>query len=179
MSVNPVKVKILEEWYVVDSILLGGHAKDVISSPKQFEQYVALKGSLLSSLFEFYSHIKYIPKYDKVPRSVRTLTEAAKQTAIHCKKLASNIMNKDIVRESLKKKIVREGKNTSDMDKFADKIIREKFNQLALDNALMGIPIIEAANKKACEDFTGQMLQDSYKLMRNAVVRLAKSCTKK
>jgi CRISPR/Cas system CSM-associated protein Csm4 (group 5 of RAMP superfamily) len=175
---SPIKVKILEDWYVIDSILFNDHAKKVIKEAKKFEQYISLKGAFLSSLFEYYNHIKYVPKYEIQPTSVKTLTEAAQKNAIFARKMATNIMAEARVREALKKKIVREGRNTSNMDKFADKVIKEKFTQLALDNALIGIPVIEATMKTACDDFTGQMLEDSYKQMRTAIIRLAKTCTK-
>jgi len=176
--ISPVKIKNLENWYVIDSILFNDHAKKVIKEAKQFEQYISLKGAMLSSLFEYYNHIRYIPKYPEQPTSVKTLTESAKQNAIFAKKMAANIMAESRVREALKKKIVREGRNSPDMNKFADKVIKEKFTQLALDNALVGIPVIESTKKAACDDFTGQMLEDSYKQMRNAIVRLSKTCTK-
>lgn len=174
-----IQTKILENWYIIDSVLLNGHAKGKIKSPKLFEQYVSLKAAFLHTLFEFYSHINYIPRYeDGLPKSVKALTEQAKLSAKSSKKIAASILHKENVREALKKRIIKEAeeRKITDMNTFSDKIIKEKFIQFSLDNALMGLPLLESSNKKALDDFKGQMLNESYKMYRNAIIQLARTC---
>ncbi len=176
-----VQTKILENWYIMDSLLLNGHAKEKIKDAKLFEQYVSLKAAFLHTLHELYGHINYIPEYEREPKSVRTLTEHAVAGAKHAKKLAANIMHKEDVRTALKKRIVQEAetKQVTDMDAFSDNIIKEKFTQIALDNALIGIPVLESKNKAAFDDFKGEMLNEAYKMYRNELVKLARICMKK
>jgi len=180
---NPkvVQTKILENWYIMDSLLLNGHAKEKIKDAKLFEQYVSLKAAFLHTLHELYCHINYTPEYEREPKSVRTLTEHAVIGAKHAKKLAANIMHKEDVRTALKKRIVQESetKQITDMDTFSDNIIKEKFIQLSLDNALIGIPVMESKKKAAFEDFKGEMLNESYKMYRSAIIKLAGTCMKK
>lgn len=174
-----LQTKVLENWYLIDSVLLNGHAKSKIKSPKLFEQYVSLKAAFLHTLYEFYCHINFMPRYeDGLPKNVKALTEQAKCSAKASKKIAADILHKESVREALKKRIIREAeeKNIKDMDSFSDKIIKEKFIQFSLDNALIGLPLLESANKKALDDFKGQMLNESYKMYRNAIIQLARTC---
>jgi len=183
MKINKksIQTKILENWYVIDSILLNGHAKEKIKSAKLFEQYTSLKAAFLNTLFEFYNHINYIPNYDKKIENVKQLTEHAVISAKYSKKLAANILHKEDVRIALKNKIIQEAKSKSikNMNVFSDAIIQEKFIQLSLDNALIGIPVIEAKKKKAFDDFKGEILEESYRMYRNAIMQLALTCMKK
>ena len=65
---NPVKKKahiseILRDWYFIDSVLLNGHAKTIITDSKDYHLYLSLKKALLTDLSEFYNHIGYDSKF--------------------------------------------------------------------------------------------------------------------
>jgi hypothetical protein len=175
-----VKVKILENWYAIDSILFNKHARDVIKEGATFREYVSLKGALLSNLFEFYAHIQYSPVYKDLPTSVKSLTESSKQSARYAKTLAANILKNKGVQEALKKRIIRESQQQEikNVDAYANKVVSEKFTQLSLDNVLVGVPILEARCISCTEDFKGQILEDAYKMMRNSLIDLSKKCIK-
>ncbi len=180
MNNRELMTKILEHWYSIDSVLFNDHSKYCIREGSKFREYVTLKGAMLSSLYEFYQHIKYQPIYEKeiLPTNLKSLVENAKHSAIYSKKISSKILNKENVKQSLKNKIIKESKEKKikDFKSFSDKVINEKFNQMSLDNILIGIPIIECSNMNACKDIKGEILRESYILMRNNLVDLAMSC---
>lgn len=180
MVEKDVKVKILEGWYTIDSILFSKHAKNVIKEGSKFREYVSLKGAMLSNLHELYNHIGYNPEWDSCPDTLKGLVEGAKHSAINGKKLASNMIKNTKISEALKKKIVRESreKGITNVNSFADKVIHEKFTQLAFDNIFVGIPILESGRAECTEDFKGQVLEDAYKMMRNSLIHLADTCSR-
>lgn len=176
------KIKVLENWYIIDSILFNGHAKKFIKEAKDFEQYITLKGAFLSTIYEYYCHIKYVPSYgDSVPVSTKQLCESAKTSAVYARKLAANIIHKEAVKESLKKKIIREAakKNIKNMDKFSETVVHESFIKLSLDNALVGLALLEAADRAKKDDFSGSIFYESYKMYRDSLIHLSRTCTRK
>jgi hypothetical protein len=180
MTERDVKVKILEGWYTIDSILFSNHAKKVIKEGSKFREYVSLKGAMLSNLHELYTHIGYDPEWDACPDTLKGLVEGAQQSAKYGKKLASNMIKNTKISEALKKKIVRESRErgVKDVNTFADKVIHERFTQLAMDNIFVGVPILESSCATCTQDFKGQVLEDAYKMMRNSLIHLADTCSK-
>ena len=180
MKNKQLMTKVLEHWYAIDSILFNDHAKYVIKEGSMFREYVSLKQAMLSSLYEYYSHIQYNPEYNTPPVEVKALVESARVSALYGKKLASNIINKEDVRKALGKKIVKEARerNITDVDGFSDHIVNEKFVQISLDNILVGIPVMEAVCPKCCNDVKGQVMEDAYRMLRQNLMDLAASCTK-
>ena len=180
MDNRTIKVKILESWYIIDSVLFGDHSRNVVKENATFREYASLKGALLSNLFEYYTHIKYTPVYESVPHGVKQLTIAARDSARYSKKLASNILQQEAVKEAIKRRVIRESKDRKieNVETFTDSLITEKFIQIALDNALIGVPVLEARSIKNTEDFRGQILEDTYKMMRNSLIDLSRKCTK-
>ena len=180
MKNRELMTKILEAWYVVDSILFNDHAKYVIKEGSKFREYISLKGAMLSSLYEYYSHIKYQPIYEDgvLPTDIKVLVENARKTAIYSKKVASKMLQKENIKTALKQKIIREAEenNAKDVNSFSEQVIQEKFTQLTLDNILVGIPVLDSQDQDKCDDMKGQILEDSYKMMRNNLMDLAKTC---
>jgi len=179
MKNRKLMTKILEHWYAIDSLLFNDHAKYVIKEGSKFREYITLKQATLSSLYEYYQHIKYNPIIESTG-SEKVLIENARKSAIYGKKLASNILNKESVRSALSKKILREAKenNIKDVDGYSSVVVREKFTQISIDNVLIGVPILECVCKECCNDIKGQVMEDAYKMLRNNLIELSQSCTK-
>jgi predicted transposase YbfD/YdcC len=176
-----VVAKNLENWYIIDSILFNAHAREVISEGKVFKEYVALKASLLSNLYEYWQHVQYSPVDDSTPTKVRTLQESAVHTAKRGKALASELMSRDAFKNSIKNHILAESKKheVADISAFQDKLIQEKFKQFSIDNCLIGLPLLESKNPDAKCDFQCKILEEAHKLMRDNLVRLAMTSKKK
>tara|TARA_Y100000310_G_C20673779_1_gene811710 strand:+ start:2225 stop:2797 length:573 start_codon:yes stop_codon:yes gene_type:complete len=172
-------VKILESWYLVDSILFNNHAKKVITKGKDFKEYVTMKASFLSNLYEMWDHIGYVPNMESDVSSVKILKESAVISAKKGKSLSSDIMMKDGSIQKIKSKVIKESKDKENVDvtKLSEKIIREKFVQMTLDNCLVGIPLLESKETKKLsgEDFKGEILADSYKMIRDSLIHLSRT----
>jgi len=176
-----VITKNLENWYVVDSLLFNNHARSVIAEGSTFVEYVSLKASMLSNLYEYWNHVKYTPVKPQDIQKERVLQENAVNTAKHAKSLASNMMNKEKTKAMITEMVITEAKKrgVSKTDEISSKIIHEKFMNMAIDNALIGIPLLESRQVENSNDFKGQILEDAHRLMRENLVRLALTCKKK
>lgn len=175
MDKRSTVVKNLESWYTIDSILFNDHAKNVIKEGEMFKEYVSLKASLLSNLAECWAHIGYSPTTAVV--SVKALQESAVVSAKRGKVLASNMLTKESVKKKMTNMIVQESKKkdvpANQFSNFSEKFITEKFYQIALDNALIGIPVIESASPDKINDFKGEVLEEAHRMMRSHLVRIA------
>lgn len=177
-----IQTKILEHWYSIDEMLFGTDACNVIAEGHVYEQYISLKAACLSSLYEYYKHISYVPKFDNgVPVSTNKLIECSEETIKYARALASRLISKTAVRESLEKKAVKlsEKKRFSDATSFSKQIVDEAFLRLTMDNILVGIPLTECGDVSKREDFSGSIFHESYKMYRDSLVKLAKTCAKK
>lgn len=170
----------LKDWYVIDSILFNDHARHVIKKGSVFKEYVALKGVFLSNLYEFWAKVGYEPTTDKTYTNVKQLQEAAVKYSRKGKSLAADLMVKESIKSKIKNYIIRESKkkNISDLDKFQDKVIKEKHLQFSLDNCLIGLPLLESRNTSSTCDFDCAILREAHVLMRNQLIRLALTCEK-
>jgi hypothetical protein len=176
-----VIAKNLKNWYIIDSILFNANAREVIAEGAVFKEYVALKASLLSNLYEYYQHVNYAPVDSDTPSSVRTLQESAVTEAKKGKSLSADLLSIDKFKAKLKNHIVAESKkhNIKDLSKFQDKIVEERFKQFALDNCLIGLPLLESISPDAKCGFECQILENAHRMMRDNLVRLSLTCRKK
>lgn len=174
-SSNVTITKNLENWYIIDSILFNDHARNVIKEDSVFKEYVSLKASLLSNLYEYWQHVNYSPVDSKIPSNVKTLQESAKISARRGKTLASELISRDSFKAKLKTHILEESKkhNVTDLNTFQSKIIQEKFKQLALDNCLIGLPLLESKNVTSVCNFECKILENAHKVMRDKLVKLS------
>lgn len=172
-------VKMLENWYLVDSVLFNNHAKKAITKGKDFKEYITIKASFLSNLFEMWDHIEYVPGFESTVASVKILKESAAASAKKGKSLASDIMTKNDAIQKIKSKVIKESKDKKNVDisKLSEKIIREKFMQMSLDNCLIGIPLLESKSSKKLsgDDFKGEILADAYKMLRDSIIHLSRT----
>lgn len=165
----------LKNWYVIDSILLNDHAKNVFTEGKAFKEYISLKSALLSNLYEFYQHIEYdtVQSYD----NTKMLQEAAVTTAKIGKSSAAKMLQKPAFKKLMKNIIVKESakRDTTDLNKLSGNIISERFMRMSIDNALLGLPLLESSNPSKLKDFKGEILEESYRMMRTALIKLVKT----
>jgi ATP-dependent protease HslVU (ClpYQ) ATPase subunit len=172
--------KILEEWYTIDSILFNTHARNIINNGDIYKEYVSLKAGMLENLFEYYCYVGMVPKFSN-PKTIRQLVESAVISAKKAKKTAVGIINKESTKKRIKDKVIKEARklNISDLDKLSDKIIQEKLIQYALDNALIGIPLVESKRiDTGCDTFKCKLLEESHRTYRDSLIHLAFGCKK-
>jgi len=166
--------EMLKYWYFIDSVLLNEHAKKCITDDKDYNEYLSLKAALLSDIREFYDHIGYYPKQDKLPENSKVLQESAVQLAKKTKKVSVKMLESDDMKSHLKKVIMLEFSNVKkSANEISNKIINERFIKMSLDNILVGIPILEATKKEKVSDFKGTMLEQAYLTVRTEMVKIA------
>lgn len=173
---------VLKEWYTIDSILFNDYARRVIKEGAVFKEYVTLKAGLLENLFEYYMFVGVDPSDKSVPATIRTLQESAIFEAKKCKKLAVDLICKESTQLKIKERVLTEANRLSitDLETLSDKIIEEKLFQYALDNALIGLPLLEAKKlDKDCNTFKCKLLEDAHKTYRDSLIQLALTCKKK
>lgn len=177
MKNKSVPTAILRDYYVIDSILLNQHAKKYFKEDSDFNDYVSIKASLLSTLFEFYQHIGYKPVEDMNFKDTKALCESAVQYAKKSKHLSSTMLQKPVFQNEMKKFIKESAETNSvkDIREFSKKVIAERFNRMCLDNVLIGIPVLESKHPEKANDFRGKILEEAYMMMRNSLIRHAKT----
>lgn len=173
-DLKKVKTKILESWYAIDSTLLNGHAAEVISEGKVFQEYVAIKSSLLSNLYEYWVKSNYVPK-DEIPQDSKQLQESAIQQAKRCKEVAATLLKKESVKKKIKAYVMSESAKhgVKDMNAFSDKVVQEKHLEVSIDNLLIGIPVLESSTPVKNCSADCKILENAHKMMRSTLIRLA------
>jgi len=167
--------EMLRNWYFIDSVLLNEHAKKCIVDSNQFNEYVSLKAALLSDLTEFYKYIDYSPKDVKIPDNHKVLQEQAVQLAKKSKAVSAKMLECKDMKNHLKKMIMTEfSKTKNDVNVISDRVINERFIKMALDNMLIGVPVLECKNKDKVSDFKGGMLEQAYLTVRSEMLKIAR-----
>jgi len=177
---NQIIGLILREWYTIDSVLFNGHARNVIAGQRDFNEYIALKGALLENLYQYYIHVD-LRSSRKLPVKEQVLQEMATSDARKAKATAAKLMNDPSSKQKIKSRLIREmrSRKIKNVNAFTDKFVQERFLQYSLDNALVGIPLLEAKNlDPQCKTFTCKLLEEAHKTYRDQLVALALSCKK-
>jgi len=172
-------VENLKNWYTVDSILLNEHAANVFVKGSDYKQYISLKAAMLSNLYEFHNHIGYTPKSPNY-KSDKVLQESAVKDAKGCKSLAAKMIQRPEFKNTMKEYIIKESvkRNITDKANFSRKVISERFMRMALDNALVGLPLLESKTPQKSKDFEGSILEEAYRMMRTSLIQHVKNSEK-
>jgi len=179
MLANEAKVKIIENFYAIDYILLGKKLSEVeVCCPVFQEEYVTIKGNLLSVLGEMYRLVEYSPKINKdfsIKR--KSLIENASKIASNCinesKKILKNEGSKDYIRERIRQ-IIKENKDSEiEPEKIVEHEILFKSFGIALDNLLIKSMLNESKDYKQINEWEGRILEDSYKFLKEELINTA------
>ena len=167
-------VKQLENWFVVDKMLFENDAKKVIKSGSLFREYLSLKASFLSNLNEFYQHLNL--KFNIVkPKNEKVLQEQADEVVKKSKALATSLLSRESTKKTITEQVRIQTKKIAnpDINKISDIIVESKFQSLSIDNAFIGIPMMENKIQMIPDDFKAQIYFEAYKLQRNALIQIA------
>jgi hypothetical protein len=166
------KIRVLENFYGIDYVLFGKPLKSVDNCcPVIKEEYVSIKGALLSVYVEMLKLIDHTPKAleEKVDtKSLRKMAiESAKSARLASQKLVTTEQARVDIKNELKE-MIDSNKNT-DAPKIVENKIREKAFRLAVDNLLVARALTEAKEINTLNDWTGKIVEDSYKLLRDSL----------
>jgi hypothetical protein len=161
----------LKHWYSIDSLLLNEHASKAFVKGSDYKEYLVLKSSLLSNLYEFHNHIGYKPK-DVEYGSDKVLQESAVKLAKTSKALTSKMMQRPEFMKQIKESLKHE---VTDKAAFSSKLISERFTRMNLDNILIGLPLMESVSPNKAKDFEGAILEEAYRMMRTSLIHHVKN----
>jgi hypothetical protein len=170
------KINVLENFYSLDYIFFGKRVAKVKSCcPLIREEYLAIKGALMSVHIEMLKHMKHSPKPLSEKVNFKRLSELAAERAKAARFAAQKVVVTELARRDIKadiKSALAENKNL-DVSALVEAKIREKAFRLAVDNVLVARPLAEAKSVKSLNDWTGRVLEDSYKILRDNLCETA------
>ncbi len=172
------KIRILENFYSLDYTLFGKPATEVnVCCPAFLEEYLSVKGALMSLVVEMYKLIKHSPAVVSEKVDQKQLLKNARQSAIiareNCEKLVTSKKGRIDVKESLRESISKTKRSDVDIEKLVHEKIRSKAFSLAVDNLLIGRAITESKKFDKLNTWNGRILEDAYKILRDNLVECA------
>jgi hypothetical protein len=176
MLTKESKIKVLENFYALDYVFFGKPVTKMESCcPIMQEEYLTIKGALMSVYIEMLNLIKHSPEAIKEKVDTQALLKQARYSAKLARENASKIVTtskaKENIKESLKEALEENPK--VDLSKLVEHQIRMKAFGLAVDNLLLASTLQEAKNVKQLNEWSGQILEDSYKILRDNLIESA------
>lgn len=176
MLKKEAKTRILENFYAIDYALFGKPIAEMeLCCPILSEEYLSVKGALLSTVVEMYNLINYSPKFKKEIKNSKQIIESAiisaKDARGYSKKLVSSPMGRSSVKEMLKEDM-KVNKNIK-IDETIQNNIRKKAFSLAIDQLLIGRAITESKDFKKLDSWEGGIMEKTYKILRTQLAETA------
>jgi hypothetical protein len=170
------KIKVLENFYGVDYVFFGKTVKEQASCcPVVKEEYLSIKGAMLSVYIEMLKLMEYSPASLKEKVSTASLMKNARENAKAARFAAQKVVTTEAARADIKaelKESLHENKD-QDIPALVENKIREKAFRLAVDNMLVARALTEATNLEAMNEWSGKIIEDSYKILRDSLCETA------
>jgi len=142
------KIRVLENFYGIDYALFGKPlSKTVNCCPVIKEEYLAIKGALLSVYVEMLKLMGHSPAPLEEKVSGKELRSMARESARNSREASKAVVITQQARNDIKaelKEALQENKNI-DVTKVVEQKIREKAFRLSIDNLLIAKALQEAA----------------------------------
>jgi hypothetical protein len=170
------KIRVLENFYALDYIFFGKPMAKVESCCIGLvEEYVNVKGALLSIMVEMYKLIEHSPAKLTAKLTTREFTSNAKRYSAYARQSAKKLVTTEKAKQNIKEQLKLRVSEKKDMNipTLVENLIREKAFKLAVDHLLIARTIAESKNVKNMNEWTGKLLEDSYKILRDSVVESA------
>jgi len=170
------KIRVLENFYGIDYVLFGRPLKEVSNCcPIVKEEYVSIKGALLSVFVEMLRVMDHQPEVLDEKIGSKDLMLMARSNAKGAREASQKVVTTESARRDIKnelKKALSENKDLN-VSKLVEQKIREKAFRLAVDNLLVARSLQEAKNLDAMNEWTGKIIEDSYKILRDNLCETA------
>jgi len=170
------KIRVLENFYGLDYVFFGQPLTEVASCcPLIKEDYLSVKGALLSVFVEMLKLIEHTPEEIKVQVRKSQLHEVAKFYAKSAREAAERVVTTEKARQDIKlelRQMIEEGESV-DVPALVEAMIREKAFRLAVDNLLVARVLGESLDMNALNSFEGRIVEDSYKVLRDNLCETA------
>lgn len=170
------KIRVLENFYALDYVFFGKSVAQVESCcPLVKEEYLSIKGALLSVFVEMLKLVGHSPKTIEEQIDSKTLLKVARNSAKiareNAQRIVSTSKSRANIKEALKTKL-KEEKNL-DISLAIESQIRQKAFSLAVDNLLLARVVSEAESFDKLNEWEGTIIEDSYKILRDNLIESA------
>jgi hypothetical protein len=171
------KIRILENFYSLDYALFGKPVSEMdVCCPAFTEEYISVKGALMSLVIEMYKLVKHAPEpiTEKVPsqKLMAMAIESAMIARENCKKLVTTEKGRSDVKNTLRESLMNSRQKVN-VEKLVQDKIRTKAFSLAVDNLLVGRAITESKKIEKLNTWNGRLIEDAYKILRDNLVECA------
>jgi len=170
------KIRVLENFYALDYIFFGKPLKKVDSCcPLVKEDYISIKGALLSVFIEMTKMVNHSPDTLEERMSTKRLLSNARAYAKDARQASRVVVKTERARNDIKrelKAVIKEGED-HDIPSLIENKIREKAFRLAVDNLLIARMLNESKDIKSLNDWSGKIVEDSYKILRDNLCETA------
>lgn len=170
------KIRVLENFYGIDYVFFGKPVAKINNCcPIVKEEYVSIKGALMSVFVEMLRLMDHTPQTIEEKVDSKALRKMAIESAAKSRYASQKIVTTEKARQDIKselKEALTENKK-ADVSKLVETKIREKAFRLAVDNLLIARALSEAKNLEAMNEWTGKIVEDSYKILRDNLCETA------
>lgn len=170
------KIRVLENFYGVDYIFFGKPLTKVQNCcPLVKEEYVSVKGALLSVFVEMLKLIDHKPVMIEAKLVSKDIKRLAREGAVFARKMSRRVVTTEKARNDIKedlKQTLKEDKNTN-ITNMVEIKIREKAFRLAIDSLLIARTLNESENVRTLNTWEGKIIEDSYKILRDGLCEAA------
>lgn len=170
------KIRVLENFYGIDYALFGKTLYEVKNCcPIIKEEYLSVKGALLSVYVEMLKLMEHAPTLIGKKVGSKHLRVMAKESAKNARHASQKVVTTEKARDDIKTELKEalEVDSGIDISNIVETKIREKAFRLAVDNLMVARALQEANNVNALNEWTGKIIEDSYKILRDNVCELA------
>jgi hypothetical protein len=164
------KIRVLENFYAIDYVFFGEGLREVATCcPLIKEDYLSVKGALLSVLIEMLKLVDHSPEPFKGHVQTEQLQEMAKGSAKSAREAAQKVVMTEKARNDIKAELREslEESNEVNIPALVEEKIREKAFNLAVDNLLVARILPESLDMNSLNKFEGKIIEDSYKVLRD------------
>lgn len=170
------KIRVLENFYALDYVFFGKPVSQVeMCCPLVKEEYLSVKGALMSVYVEMLKLVDHKPEALEEKVNSKVLMKYARKSATIARENAQKIVSSPKAKANIKgmlKEALQEDPK-ADVASVVEKAIRNKAFGLAVDSLLVARSVKESKEFKKLDEWEGQIIEDSYKILRDNLIEAA------
>lgn len=173
MLTKESKIKVLENFYALDYVFFGKSVKEMESCCLALvEDYMSVKGAVLSVIVEMYKLVGHMPEPINEKINSAFLMRSAKQRARISREMCHKLVGSEKGRADIKSELREALANNEkvNINELVENSIRTKAFRLACDHLLIATTISESINYEELNEWSGRIIEDSYKILRDSLV---------
>jgi len=163
------KATVLKHWFGIDQVLFGKKLDNELSENDR-KMYLSTKAALLSNLFEIYTKLNYSPKvnHETIADMIKESMVDAKDARNRSKQLLENVSVTKLVKEEISELGELEGLSEEQVARY---VVARRHHAVSIDSMVLE-DHLKHANKTNLNDWSGKVLIDSHKTLRDSLIDL-------